>query len=161
MCLVNLTLAHLRIAYMGGQSWGGQFWVHGSSGLPTSIITRFFNLCAYIRVVAIDFGCSCIQILTERFNWSFKKKCQVTQFVNCSLKGNGNEERYYDNQHKFFHCFVTYGQTHPYHPYHNNHQWNDYHRLNYGLLIMYTISGLRWSRKGWCSFKWIERQSSF
>ena len=72
-----------------------------------------------------------------------KKKCQVTLFVYCSLKGNGNEERYYDNHHEFFHCFVTYGQTHPYHPYHNNHQQNDYHRLNYGLLNMYTISGLR------------------
>ena len=28
----------------GGQSWGGQFWVHGSSGLPTSITMFLWHI---------------------------------------------------------------------------------------------------------------------
>ena len=34
---------------LGGKSLGGQFWVHQSSGLPTSIITVFFILSACYR----------------------------------------------------------------------------------------------------------------
>ena len=51
----------------GGQSWGGQFWVHWSSGLPTSITTLFFILFSYFKVAAIDSGWIGIEFTS---NWS-------------------------------------------------------------------------------------------
>ena len=46
----------------GGQSRGGQFWVHQSSGLPTPTITFFMNCLCLIWALGEYWGqCQCIQ----------------------------------------------------------------------------------------------------